>query len=136
MIVETPCHYTQGAENVLWQLLTGREDERGFHSGANVSMLSQFAAEEEELFPPLTMLRVLKRERMYSAGERALVLPYTHDHGHGHSHGHARARTSKVTVTVTRMRKRAPHAHSIARTHVHTRTHARTHARTTTRHRH
>ena len=56
---ETPFQYMQGVDNVLWELLTAPEDERGYHSGADVSLLSQFAHEKEELFPPLTMLRVL-----------------------------------------------------------------------------
>ena len=47
---------------VLWEMRTSPEDERGFHSGADVSLLSQFAHEKEELFPPLTMLHVLGSE--------------------------------------------------------------------------
>jgi len=61
---ETPVRYMScDVSNVLWQLMTSGEDERGFHCGANISVLSQFAAEEEELYPPLTMLRVLARTR-------------------------------------------------------------------------
>ena len=37
------------------------EDDAGFHVGADISFLSQFAAEKEYLFPPLTMLRVVER---------------------------------------------------------------------------
>ena len=56
----TPMHYmSKTSSNVLWELVTKSEDERGFHCGADVSMLSQFEGEKEELYPPLTMLRVL-----------------------------------------------------------------------------
>ena len=67
---ETPLHYMRGTSNVMWELRTRAEDEQGFHSGADVSCLSQFAGEQEELFPPLTMLRVAPRVRRLS-GERA-----------------------------------------------------------------
>ena len=57
--IETPCHYMVGTSNVLWELRTRPEDEHGYHQGADVSMISQFSAEKEELFPPLTMLTVM-----------------------------------------------------------------------------
>ena len=34
----------------------------GFHCGADVSLLSQFGNEREVLFPPLTMLRAIRRD--------------------------------------------------------------------------
>ena len=42
--------------NVLWELKPCAEDQYGFHRGANVEMLSQYAEECECLFPPGTML--------------------------------------------------------------------------------
>jgi hypothetical protein len=45
--------------NVLWQLEPKLESDTGYHRGA--SLLSQFAVEEEVLFPPFTMLSVLPR---------------------------------------------------------------------------
>jgi len=60
----TPIHYMGGggAPNVLWKLQTQRESHIAFHCGADVSMLSQFAAEDEVLFPPCTMLVVCRRD--------------------------------------------------------------------------
>ena len=36
---------------------------RGFHCGASIELLSQFASEEETLFPPNTMLKYMPRRR-------------------------------------------------------------------------
>lgn len=44
--------------NVLWEIRCKAETSEGFHSGADVSLLSQFPSEKEMLFPPLTMLTV------------------------------------------------------------------------------
>ena len=44
--------------NVLWEVKCGAETATGLHSGADVSLVSQFAQEQEKLFPPLTMLKV------------------------------------------------------------------------------
>ena len=64
---ETPMRtYMHGVSNVLWELHTRPEDEHGYHQGADVSMLSQFQDEKEELFPPLTMLRVLPRAGIHT----------------------------------------------------------------------
>ena len=49
--------------NVLWQLTPRMEDDAGFHRGADISSLSQFASELETLFPPCTMLSVLEPEQ-------------------------------------------------------------------------
>ena len=59
---ETPLHYMGGEKNVLWELRPGPQTDEAFHRGADVAMLSQFAAEREVLFPPCTMLRVLRRD--------------------------------------------------------------------------
>ena len=45
-------------KNVLFEIQCAEESAEGFHSGADVSMLSQFPAERETLFPPMTMLQV------------------------------------------------------------------------------
>ena len=44
--------------NILWELAPTAEDDNGFHRGASIEMLSQFACEGECLFPPGTMLAV------------------------------------------------------------------------------
>ena len=51
-----------GARNVLWKIECSPETDDGFHSAADVSALSQFPAEREMLFPPLTMLQVRAEE--------------------------------------------------------------------------
>jgi len=59
---QTPIDYMGGGNhNVLWKLETRQESDTGFHRGANIEMLSQYAAEQEVLFPPCTMLTVLTR---------------------------------------------------------------------------
>ena len=44
--------------NLLWEIKCSAESSTGFHSGADVSAVSQYAGEKEKLFPPLTMLKV------------------------------------------------------------------------------
>jgi hypothetical protein len=46
----------------LWEVHCSDETTEGFHSGADVSMLSQYPDEGEMLFPPLTMLKVVEVE--------------------------------------------------------------------------
>lgn len=60
----TPIHYMDAEQmpNVLWELRAREGDDLGLHCGAEVAMFSQFEAEREVLFPPLTMLRVLLRQ--------------------------------------------------------------------------
>jgi hypothetical protein len=57
----TPINYMHPspAPNVLWELRLQPESDAGYHVGANIAILSQYAAEEEMLFPPCTMLQVL-----------------------------------------------------------------------------
>jgi len=66
----TPLDYMErgGAANVLWQLEPKVESDAAFHCGADISMLSQFAAEEEVLFPPCTMLSVTESMDETSTG--------------------------------------------------------------------
>jgi hypothetical protein len=47
-----------GGVCVLWEIECGAETGDGFHSGADVSFLSQYPGEKELLFPPMTMLNV------------------------------------------------------------------------------
>ena len=51
-----------GGVCVLWEIECGAETDDGFHSAADVSLLSQYPAEKEMLFPPLTMLHVVQAE--------------------------------------------------------------------------
>jgi hypothetical protein len=57
-ICESYMDRSPGARNIMWVIHTGSETDGGYHNGADVSMLSQFAFEEEKLFPPLTRLEV------------------------------------------------------------------------------
>lgn len=54
----TPISYMGGGDNVLWELEPREESDTAYHCGADISMLSQFAAEEEVLFPPCCLLVV------------------------------------------------------------------------------
>jgi len=59
----TPIDYMdESAANVLWSLRPQAQSDSGFHCGASISSLSQFAAEDEVLFPPCTLLQVVDRE--------------------------------------------------------------------------
>ena len=50
------------SQNLLWEIQAGAEDDVGYHCGAEVAFLSQFAGEREVLFPPYVMLTVQKRQ--------------------------------------------------------------------------
>jgi len=92
---ETPIHYMSGEANVLWELCPSRESDTAYHRGASVEILSQFPGEEEVLFPPCTMLTVLRgeagtgdsnRDNLVSSKEPAIAS------GHaklGHQQNHA-----------------------------------------------
>jgi hypothetical protein len=54
----TPLQYMSAEKNVMWRLRANPETDDGYHYGADVSILSQFARENEVLFPPCTMLAV------------------------------------------------------------------------------
>merc|ERR1712060_256037 len=59
---KTPIHYMQeDGPNVLWEMHPSQQTDDGYHRGADIKMLSQFAAEDEVLFPPCTMLGARKR---------------------------------------------------------------------------
>ena len=67
----TPINYMASeGSNVLWRLHPQVESDSGFHSGASIDMLSQFAGEEEVMFPPCTML-IVKEEPKLAAAKRA-----------------------------------------------------------------
>jgi len=53
---QTPMDYMGPGRNVLWRLAPGAETSGAYHYGADISSLSQYAGEEEILFPPSTML--------------------------------------------------------------------------------
>lgn len=58
----TPIDYMDAqGPNVLWELQTRLESDSGFHCGASIELLSQFASEQEVLFPPYTMLKLMPR---------------------------------------------------------------------------
>ena len=69
---------SEGGRNVLWHLTprppsqVHRWRERGtiFCRGADISMLSQFAAEAEVLFPPCTMLVIDRSARAHELERR------------------------------------------------------------------
>jgi hypothetical protein len=68
----TPVAYMGEGTNVLWELQARTASDAAFHRGADISMLSQFAQEDECLFPPCTMLEVLRSHDQRSAtGEAA-----------------------------------------------------------------
>lgn len=56
-------YMSSDTDNVLWVLLGGPQSDAAYHNGAPIALLSQFAAEEEVLFPPMTMLEVKRSER-------------------------------------------------------------------------
>lgn len=59
----TPIDYMRpgdGTPNVLWCLHPAAEDDVGYHCGADIAPLSQFANEGESLFPPCTMFEVVR----------------------------------------------------------------------------
>ena len=55
----TPIAYMRPGKNVLWRLNATVDSDTAYHRGADISMISQFAGEDEILFPPMTMLMVL-----------------------------------------------------------------------------
>jgi len=74
---ETPIKYmAEGHHNILWKIEAKDESDVAFHRGADVSRLSQFAAEEEVLFPPCTILQVVKLPDATSeAGGKGEAIP-------------------------------------------------------------
>ena len=67
----TPIEYMGGGSNVLWELAPRTESDVAFHRGADIKMLSQFAAEDEVLFPPCTMLVIKKKPADSGSGKDA-----------------------------------------------------------------
>ena len=69
----TPVAYmAEGEHNVLWELQPSTASDIAFHSGADISMLSQYAGEDEVLFPPCTML-VCQESSIQKRGEECQV---------------------------------------------------------------
>jgi len=66
---DTPIHYMSGDANVLWELRPSGESDMAYHRGASIEMLSQYAGEEEVLFPPCSMLVVIQGESSSQGGE-------------------------------------------------------------------
>ena len=63
-VVTKPLEYMdRDGMNVLWALKPMQETDDAYHTGANIALLSQFAEEEETLFPPCTML-VVRPQRL------------------------------------------------------------------------
>ena len=75
----TPIHYMSGEANVLWELAPREESDAAYHCGADISMLSQFGAEEEVLFPPCCLLVVKEPAEPPAAveegGKRFVTVP-------------------------------------------------------------
>ena len=57
---QTPIDYMGAGQNVLWELRPQKQSDAAFHRGADIKMLSQFSGEDEVLFPPCTMLEVIR----------------------------------------------------------------------------
>jgi len=56
----TAVNYMDDGSSVLWRLKSAAETEAGFHHGADIRSLSQFADEDEVLFPPCTLLTLVE----------------------------------------------------------------------------
>lgn len=57
---QTPIQYMDSdASNVLWVLKAKQQSDAAYHRGADIKSLSQFAHEDEVLFPPCSMLEAL-----------------------------------------------------------------------------
>ena len=56
--LHTPIAYMRDEFNVLWELEAGEPSDDAYHRGGDISMLSQYAHEDEVLFPPNTLLIV------------------------------------------------------------------------------
>ena len=55
----TPIEYMGSGKNVLWELRPEKQSDAAYHRGADIKMLSQFAMEDEVLFPPVRAPRPL-----------------------------------------------------------------------------
>jgi hypothetical protein len=73
----TPIDYMGPGANVLWEIMPSAPTDDAYHRGADISMISQFAAEAEVLFPPCTLLvatRAKGRGGDDSAGQRRSIV--------------------------------------------------------------
>ena len=73
----TPIQYMQGELNVLWTLAATEPSDDAYHRGADISMLSQYAHEDEVLYPPCTMMIVQGAEQQQQSPSRAQVAAMT-----------------------------------------------------------
>ena len=60
-------YMSNDAENVMWALRPQVESDTAYHYGADIAFLSQFGEEREVLFPPCTMLQVLRHKKQSAA---------------------------------------------------------------------
>ena len=72
---ETPIEYMGDGHNVLWNLQPRPESDVGFHIGADIQMLSQFASEAEVLVRPRLNLSL---HRCIDTVTRAITHSMTH----------------------------------------------------------
>ena len=72
---QTPIGYMRTGKNVLWRLCVTADSDTAYHRGADISMLSQFAGEDEILFPPMTMLMVLNLSARHATRLQGAVDP-------------------------------------------------------------
>ena len=69
----TPIAYMGSGHNVLWELLPSGPSDGAYHRGADISLLSQFGGEAEVLFPPMTMLVVMKSSASKKGSTKTLT---------------------------------------------------------------
>mmetsp|Transcript_32106 Transcript_32106/g.64045 ORF Transcript_32106/g.64045 Transcript_32106/m.64045 type:complete len:226 (-) Transcript_32106:87-764(-) len=72
---ETPIDYMAPGDNVLWRLHASASSDSGFHRGADIALFSQFTGEDEILFPPMTMLKVISAAPRSVCSARAPATP-------------------------------------------------------------
>ena len=71
----------QNGSAVLWKIECSEESDDGFHSAADVSLLSQFPEQQEMLFPPMTMLQVQSTRQSGTSARESITSLSTHESG-------------------------------------------------------
>jgi len=70
---QTPINYMGScSNNVLWELRCEKPSDAAFHYGADISPLSQFAGEDELLFPPCICLIARTTDRQKQLRRQSL----------------------------------------------------------------